>query len=127
MGDLADLIDTHRYGIDVHHRHQRPHRLELVVAEPREGGFDDVAHLRSFAPNTAALADLDATATHLAARTVIGDGVHHRLEPAATRRVRKAVLERTTTVRLRRAFLATPSTLPMRRYSRRYISLLTRG
>ena len=59
MGHLADAVDSHRHGIDVHHRDAPSHGGEIVVAEPSlfRVHLGEVTHGLILAPATPAAAD----------------------------------------------------------------------
>ena len=59
VGHLANAVDSHRYGIDVHHRNAPPNGGKVIVAEP---GFfrvhlGEITHEVILAPGTLAAAD----------------------------------------------------------------------
>ena len=59
VGHLADAVNSHGHGIDVHHRDAPSHGGEVIVAEP---GFfrvhlDEITHEVILAPGTLSAAD----------------------------------------------------------------------
>ena len=59
VGHLTDAVDSHRHGIDVHHRDAPSHGGEIVVAEPGlfRVHFGEITHPLILAPGTLTAAD----------------------------------------------------------------------